>query len=116
TDGTSSTLAVGERASLFVKAPWAGVMMGGTVRTTPGAPVYTAMVHPAEPMAMARVGNKPFNSPDSEPYDFFSPHTRAVQFVFADGSVRRLASSDNAEVMKALGTRAGDETLSAGQY
>src|SRR5262249_13113976 len=38
-DGTSNTLAIGERAGLLAQSPWAGVMTGGTTRTTPGAPV-----------------------------------------------------------------------------
>src|SRR5205823_2547585 len=38
TDGTSNTLAIGERAAMLVQTPWAGVMTGGTSRTTPGAP------------------------------------------------------------------------------
>src|SRR5437899_2936417 len=37
TDGTSNTLAIGERAALFTQTPWAGVMMRGACRITPGA-------------------------------------------------------------------------------
>ena len=50
-DGLSQTVAVGERPALFAKAPWAGVITTGTVRTTPGAPVYTAVVELAPTMA-----------------------------------------------------------------
>jgi prepilin-type N-terminal cleavage/methylation domain-containing protein len=37
-DGTSNTLAIGERAALLTQTPWAGAISGGTTRVTPGAP------------------------------------------------------------------------------
>jgi hypothetical protein len=108
-DGLTQTIAIGERAALFAKAPWAGVMTGGTVRTTPGAPVYTAMVEAAPTMAMARAGKWNLNSRYSEPYDFFSVHGGVIFFVFADGSVRPLTSSTERSVFHALATRAGHD-------
>jgi prepilin-type N-terminal cleavage/methylation domain-containing protein len=111
TDGTASTILIGERGSLFVQGPWAGVISGGTIRTTPGAPVYTAMVHPAPIMVLARIGQKPLNSPYSEPYDFFSPHRPVVQFLFADGSVHALRTSTDVTVLQALAARAGGEPV-----
>lgn len=110
-DGTTNTLAVGERAALFAKAPWAGAITAGTIRTTPGAPVYMAVTHNAPVMAFGRVGNKPLQSPESEPYDFFSPHSDVVNFAFADGSVRRLNSQVNVAVLRNLATIAGDEQV-----
>jgi len=104
-DGLSQTLAIGERAGWFARTPWAGVMTGGTVRTTPGAPVYTAIIELSPAMVMARIGNRTLNSPLSEPYDFFSPHADIVFFVFADGSVQGLTSSTDLEVLHALATR-----------
>jgi type II secretory pathway pseudopilin PulG len=105
TDGLGQTIAIGERASLFTQAPWAGVMTGGTVRTTPGAPVYTAIVELAPAMVLARIGNRVLNSPYSEPYDFFSPHFDIVFFALADGSVQSLTGSTSREVLHALATR-----------
>ncbi len=113
-DGTSQTLAVGERGGHFCQTPWAGVLSGGTVRTTPGAPVYVSWVHPAPTMVMARVGRKPLNDPYSEPYDFFSPHSGLVQFAFADGSARHVSTSVAITVVQALGTRAGNEVVGDG--
>lgn len=110
-DGLTHTIAIGERSALFAKSPWAGVMTGGTVRTTPGAPVYTAIVELAPAMVLARVGNRSLNSPYSEPYDFFSPHGSIVFFVFADGSVRGLTDSTKREVLHALATRAKREVV-----
>src|SRR5262249_45369511 len=101
-DGTSSTLAVGERACLLAQSPWAGVMAGGTTRTTPGAPVYTSVVELAPTMALCRINNKTLNDPYSEPYDFFSAHGRVVHFVFADGSAHALSSGVSLGVLQAL--------------
>jgi prepilin-type processing-associated H-X9-DG protein len=116
TDGSSTTLAVGERAAYFAKSPWDGVMTGGTCRTTPGAPVYTAIIEMAPTMALARVGRKALNDPYSEPYDFFSGHGGVVQFVFADGSVHALSTGVRVPVLQALATRGGDEPISAGDF
>jgi prepilin-type N-terminal cleavage/methylation domain-containing protein len=111
TDGTSSTILVGERAALFARGPWAGVMTGGTIRTTPGAPVYSATYEEAPVMVMARVWNKPLNSPLSEPYDFFSPHGPVGQFLFADGSVHVLSIATDLTVLQGLATISGGEVV-----
>lgn len=108
-DGTSQTILFGERGAMLAKAPWAGVITGGTCRTTPGAPVYSAVVERSPVMAMVRIGNRTLNSPYSEPYDFFSPHRGTVNFVFADGSVRAQATTLELATLHALSTRdAGD--------
>ena len=110
-DGTSATILVGERSGLFARTPWAGVMTEGTVRTTPGAPVFTSIVELAPAMALARMGNRSINSPYSEPYDFFSGHQGAAYFLFADGSVRPLSESTDLSVLHALGTRSAEDIV-----
>jgi prepilin-type N-terminal cleavage/methylation domain-containing protein len=110
TDGTSNTIAIGERGAFLTQTPWAGVMTGGTAQTTPEAPVYTAIVEWAPSLVLARVGNKPLNDPYCEPLDFFSPHPQVVSFVFADGSVHALTTSIDITIVQALATRAGGET------
>lgn len=110
TDGLSKTIAIGERGAILAQSPWAGVMTGGTCRTRVGAPVYTSTAELAPSMVMARVGKRTLNSPFSEPYDFFSPHTAVVQFVYADASARGLHSDIDLEVFHAMATRNGQET------
>jgi prepilin-type N-terminal cleavage/methylation domain-containing protein/prepilin-type processing-associated H-X9-DG protein len=110
-DGTSSTLLVGERAALFAQGPWAGVITGGTIRTTPGAPVYSSLTDLAPVMVLARVWNKFLNDPNSQPPDFFSPHGQVVQFLFADGSVHAPSSGTDLTVLQALATIAGGEVV-----
>jgi len=113
-DGTSNTFAVGERATLFAQTPWAGVMTPGTVRTTPGAPVYQSYVYYAPVMALAHTGRKMFNDPYSEPYDYFSAHPGVVPFVFADGSVHSISTSTDTSILQALATRNGGEVIDGG--
>lgn len=113
-DGSSSTIAIGERPALFAKAPWAGAITNGSVMTTPDAPVFAASMQPAPVMPLARVGRKPLNDPWSEPYDFFSPHPHTGHFVFADGSVHGFKFTTSITVLQALATRNGREVLSDG--
>ncbi len=105
TDGSSSTIAIGERPAMFAKAPWAGAITDGAVLITPEAPVYASTIQPATAMPLARVGRKPLNDAWSEPYDFFSPHPTACNFVFADGSVHGLRLSTPVAVLQALASR-----------
>jgi prepilin-type processing-associated H-X9-DG protein len=112
TDGISNTIAVGERSSLFAASPWAGVMTGGTCRTSPGAAVYCAVTEKAPSMVLARMGNRTLNSPYSEPYDFFSSHGNVVNFAFADGAVHALHTGIELKVLRALATRQGGERVS----
>jgi len=115
-DGTSSTFLIGERAALFAQSPWAGVMTGGTIRTTPGAPVYASMVDAAAPMVMARVWTHPLNSPLSEPLDFFSPHGQVGNFLFADGSVHALSIATDLTVLQGLATISGGEVVDGSAF
>jgi hypothetical protein len=115
-DGTTHTIAIGERGAVIAKAPWAGVMTGGTCSTRPGAPVYPASTQKAPVMAMARIGNRTLNHNYSEAYDFFSPHHNVVYFAFADGSVQGLTVEVDLNVLHALATRAAGETITNDDY
>lgn len=110
-DGLSTTIAVGERSALFAKSPWAGVMTNGTVRTTPGAPVFTSTIELAPAMALSRVGSRTLNSPFSEPYDFFSPHSGVVFFLMLDGSVRSMSTSMDLTTLQHMATRADEDEV-----
>jgi prepilin-type N-terminal cleavage/methylation domain-containing protein len=119
-DGTSTTFAVGERAALFARTPWAGAVNLGTARITPGAPVYTYFIEEGGTQTLAHIwprGDHYLNSPYSDPYDFFSPHSAVVQYVFADGSVRAVrTTTPPATVLKALATRAQGEVVSSEEF
>jgi prepilin-type N-terminal cleavage/methylation domain-containing protein/prepilin-type processing-associated H-X9-DG protein len=110
-DGASYTIAIGERPAVLTQTPWAGVITGGEVLTTPGAPVYRSITELAPAMVLARVGRRPLNDPLCEPYDFFSPHPGVVQFLFADGSTHGMRTSIDIGIIQALATRAGKEAI-----
>ena len=114
-DGVSNTLALGDRGCILAQSAWAGAITGGTIRTTPGAPVYSSVVEKAPAIVLARIGNRTLNSPYSEPYDFFSPHRQVVNFALADGSVRPLDTSLELRVLHALATRDGGEIVGSTQ-
>jgi prepilin-type processing-associated H-X9-DG protein len=117
TDGTSNTIAIGERASLFTQAPWAGAVSGGTTRITAGAPVAnTGVVEEAPTQVLVHVAVHSINDPNADPEDFFTPHTGAALFLFADGSVRPVRTGVNIAVLQALATRNGGETVNPNDF
>lgn len=111
TDGTSTTVAVAERAAWLAQAPWAGAITFGTIRTTPEAPVVTAVAEPAPFMVVARAGDRPLNDEFAEPYEFFSPHAGLLLCAFADGSARTIDVRIEPSVFQALCTRNGGEPI-----
>jgi prepilin-type N-terminal cleavage/methylation domain-containing protein/prepilin-type processing-associated H-X9-DG protein len=111
TDGTSNTLAVGERCSLFTQTAWAGALTGGTTRITPGAPVDSTSVEEAPTQTLAHTGSHTLNDANADPDDFFSPHPGVGNFVFGDGSARPLQARLSLQVLQALSTRAGGEVV-----
>jgi prepilin-type N-terminal cleavage/methylation domain-containing protein/prepilin-type processing-associated H-X9-DG protein len=114
-DGTSNTIALGERAALFVRTPWAGALEWTVIRTTDGAPVYLSVTEESPVEVLATFGDQ-LNSPFSTPYCFFSPHSNAGMFLFADGSVHSITTGVAYSVLNALATRAGGETLTGGDW
>ncbi len=112
TDGTSNTIALGERASLFVQSPWLGAVSKGTSRITDSAPTGNLAVGAyAACQVLAQIGVHQLNSSYSAADDFFSPHSGFVYFLFADGSVHALSSNTPLKVLQALVTRAQGEKV-----
>ena len=112
TDGTSNTIAIGERACRFAQSPWAGALKNGSIRQ------YDNPANAAEAAALvlAYFEDGPLNSPSSEPEWFFGPHTGVVLYLFADGSVQSVKTSTSLTVLKALATRTGGEVVDASSY
>jgi len=115
-DGLGQTFLIGEKGAFFARAPWAGVMSGGVIETTPGAPVFRSVMHPGPSMVMARVLRRQLNDEYAEPYDYFSPHAGVVNFAFADGSVRGVRTTASLDVLIALASRAGGEVIDPDGY
>jgi prepilin-type N-terminal cleavage/methylation domain-containing protein/prepilin-type processing-associated H-X9-DG protein len=117
TDGTSTTIAIGERSSFFARTPWAGAVSFGTVRITPGAPTNNVnAVEEAPCQVLAHVAVHTVNDPNGDPEDFFARHSNVCNFLFADGSVRPLHSGVPLSVLQALATRNGWEVVNASDY
>jgi prepilin-type N-terminal cleavage/methylation domain-containing protein/prepilin-type processing-associated H-X9-DG protein len=117
TDGTSSTIAIGERGAFFTQTPWVGAVSFGTTRNTPGAPVNNGnVVEDAPTQVLAHIDVETINDPRGDPEDFFSPHTGVATFLFADGSVHSLTTGVSLQILQALATRDGGEVVNAGSF
>ncbi|TMQ34640.1 MAG: DUF1559 domain-containing protein [Planctomycetota bacterium] len=111
-DGTSMTLALGERGALFTRTAWAGALTRGTTRVTPGAPTLSTAVEAAPTQTLAHTGSHTLNDANADPDDFFTPHVGVGMFLFADGSVRPLQNNVDLTLLQALSTRACGEVVS----
>jgi prepilin-type N-terminal cleavage/methylation domain-containing protein/prepilin-type processing-associated H-X9-DG protein len=117
TDGTSNTLMVGERSSNLALSTWTGAVVGGQV---PPIKVSALGAEGAGVLCLGHTGvateghtpNSPLNHVD----DFFSLHLQGVNFLFADGGVRVINNDIDPIVWQALGTRAGNETVTFSEY
>ena len=111
TDGSSNTLAIGERAALFTRTPWVGAPCEGTIHITRGAPTTSTAVGDSPTQPLAQTGSHTLNDRSVDPDNFFTPHPGAGQFLFADGSVRGVRIRIDPWVFQALSTRAGGEVV-----
>ncbi len=98
-DGTSNTIAVGERSSNIFASSWVGVVHGTAY------PCWRVVAWTGEP---------PNNKPSSEVHfhayaQFNSAHYGLTNFSLLDGSVQTIADSVEPSVFKAMGTVRGTE-------
>jgi prepilin-type N-terminal cleavage/methylation domain-containing protein/prepilin-type processing-associated H-X9-DG protein len=119
TDGTSQTLAVGERSASRVWGTWTGSVTGAETPPAPGSPSTVTEEGPA--LVLGHTG-EPLPGPDYSDIhtpnsagahvdDFTSRHPQGVNMLMADGSVRMLTDSINPATWVGLGTRAGGEVV-----
>jgi prepilin-type N-terminal cleavage/methylation domain-containing protein/prepilin-type processing-associated H-X9-DG protein len=127
TDGTSSTILIGERAWANANGIWAGAVPGGVIKRgqyNSCQPVVSGAWYPAATLVLAHAHlNNALRDPDGSAGmdDFSSRHFAGSNFVFADGSVHFLRSvaGDNADgsytndglIFQALATRANGEAI-----
>lgn len=116
TDGTSSTLMVGERSFYHAESTWVGAVTGSFQAPTPGSPL-PVQIEVAANFVLAHTGET-FKGPayPEEINHFTSRHTGGGNFVFADGHVSYLSSSTNYQTYMALSTRSKGEVISTGDY
>jgi prepilin-type N-terminal cleavage/methylation domain-containing protein/prepilin-type processing-associated H-X9-DG protein len=114
TDGTSSTLMVGERSFDLCEATWTGVVTGSTMFPPP-ASTAPKVLNNASGMVLAHTadGYGPGDlHNDCNP--FRSRHTGGVQFLFADGHAALLQTNMDYATVRALSTRNLAEPISEG--
>jgi prepilin-type N-terminal cleavage/methylation domain-containing protein/prepilin-type processing-associated H-X9-DG protein len=116
-DGTSNTIAIGERGAFFTQTPWAGAVSFGTTRITPNAPVINSnAIEDAPTQTLAHIDVETINDPRADEEDFFTPHTGVGMFLFVDGSVHSITTTLSLPVLQALSTRDGGEVVNAGDF
>lgn len=116
TDGTSHTIAVGERSHALGQSTWVGSVTGALLAPGPADGIGTYEVEHGATMTLGQAGEhiSP-GDPKGEGDMFHSLHAAGANFVFADAHVSFLTSQMDPEVFEAMSTRAGGETIS-GEY
>jgi prepilin-type N-terminal cleavage/methylation domain-containing protein len=115
TDGTSTTIGVGERMSRHTESSWAGVVPGAELVYAATAARY----NPAQPSSQFRPAitavlvhvRSSAPSVQGSPGGFIGPHSAGTQFLNMDGSCRLITEATPVEVFRALSTRAGGEVI-----
>jgi prepilin-type N-terminal cleavage/methylation domain-containing protein/prepilin-type processing-associated H-X9-DG protein len=119
TDGTSTTILIGDRAWSHAMAPWAGAVCRGIVRGGPLNPWRSSpeAAYPAPNFPCVQ-GNRINSVADTDGSldEFFGLHTGGVNVLFADGGVRFLRQQIDPAVLMALATRAGGEVVDPAEY
>jgi prepilin-type N-terminal cleavage/methylation domain-containing protein/prepilin-type processing-associated H-X9-DG protein len=113
TDGSSQTIAVGERSQNLGQATWAGSVTGAILFPVGNDSVAYPRTESAPGMVLGHAGGRygPGN-PGGEVNQFYSRHPGGVNFVFADGHVSFLKTAMTNATFRALATRAGGEIIS----
>jgi len=116
-DGTSTTLAAGEKSQNLARASWAGAVTNSSVPITELQAEGGLSPETGDALVVAHTGE--LNGPNSRPAhadQFWSRHPGGAQFVFADGSVRFIKEQRPIAIFKALGTRQGGEVVGSDAY
>lgn len=110
TDGTSHTLGLGERASMFTPNGWAGVIP--TAQTVFSGPIARGRgqvvgqtARPAITMATVHVRTGGPNAPTGSPGGFWSPHTGGCLFLLMDGSTHTIETNIDIQIFRAMAGR-----------
>ena len=123
-DGTSQTIAIGERSFGISRGVWAAAVTTGTI--TPGSQNYASASSDKGPAATLVLVHSHLNNTREDDNDpglehYSSLHRGGSQVLFVDGSVRFIRDvptdsktggySVESKILQALGTRAGGEVV-----
>ena len=113
TDGTSKTLAVGERTHQLGPATWVGSVTGATLYPQDENNQAQDVTEGGPGMTLGHAGeNATPGSAGQDINQFYSLHGSGAHFLFADGHVTFLRSDMDYNTYLALATRAGGEPIS----
>jgi len=109
-DGTSNTIGLGERASMFAPNGWAGVIPTAQTVFSPQiaqsrGQVVGQTARPAITMTTVHVRTGGPNAPTGSPGGFWSPHTGGCLFLLMDGSTHTIATTVDMPVFRAMAGR-----------
>jgi prepilin-type N-terminal cleavage/methylation domain-containing protein/prepilin-type processing-associated H-X9-DG protein len=124
TDGTSQTIAVGERSHNLSYVTWTARSINGWLGKTSMIEGGQDQFNPSPEECWTQIlgpagledGARTINNPMAHVEDYWSRHPGGANFLFGDGSVHFLKSTINATPWRALATRNGGEVISADQY
>lgn len=116
TDGTSQTIAVGERSHQLGEATWTGSITNAVLFPVDNDGIGYPRAEAGPGMILGHAGGRlgP-GDPNGEVNQFYSRHAGGVNFLFADGHIGFLKTTMVYATFRALATRAGGETIS-GDY
>ncbi len=110
TDGTSHTIGMGERASMFTPNGWAGVIPTAQTIFSPliarrRGQAVGATARPAITMATVHVRSGGPNAPTGSPGGFWSPHPGGCLFLLMDGSTHTITTNVDMPIFRAMAGR-----------
>ena len=123
-DGTSNTIAVGERSHNLSYVTWVARSIDGWLGKTSAIEGGTDKFDPSPEECWTQIlgpagledGNRTINQAEAHVEDYWSRHPGGANMLFADGSVHFLKDSINAVTWRSLATRAFGEVISADSY
>ena len=110
TDGTSTTLMVGERSNTWCDATWVGAVTEASLFPGPKSPALP-QVQNSSGMVLGHTSEGPPSGPGLECNNFSSLHSQGASFLYVDGHVQFVSSSIDRQVFNAMATRGGGETV-----
>lgn len=110
TDGTSTTLAVGETTYDFKDYLWSSSTPGGLAGTQRWGTARWIVGYPRLAMGSTKYPLNVHVTPNLGGYT--SMHPNGLQFLYADGSVRFMGNSTPRDILNALSTRSSGEVIS----
>ncbi len=124
TDGTSNTIAVGERSHNLSYVTWVARSIDGWLGKTSAIEGGTDKFNPSPEECWTQIlgpagledGTRTINQATAHVEDYWSRHPGGANMLFGDGSVHFLKDSINAVAWRALATRSFGEVISSDSY